>query len=84
MKNTITFLCLLFSISAIKAQNRTTIAFLPISYDEASINSNEARIVQETIVNGFVSSKYVFKTPCNKLLHVGENCEWCIYFILIP
>ncbi|REE27684.1 CsgG/HfaB family protein [Winogradskyella pacifica] len=73
MKNTITFLCLLFSISAIKAQNRTTIAFLPISYDEASINSNEARIVQETIVNGFVSSKRFTVVDREKLEEIEKE-----------
>ncbi|EPR73320.1 hypothetical protein ADIWIN_1751 [Winogradskyella psychrotolerans RS-3] len=73
MKNTITFLCLLFSILAIKAQNRTTIAFLPMSYDEASISSNEARIVQETVINGFVSSKRFTVVDREKLEEIEKE-----------
>ena len=73
MKNTITFLCLLFSFLAIKAQNRTTIAFLPMSYDESSISSNEARLIQETVINGFVSSKRFTVVDRQKLEEIEKE-----------
>jgi len=73
MKNTITFLCLLFAALATKAQNKTTIAFLPMSYDEQSISSNEAKIIQETVINGFVSSKRFTVVDREKLEEIEKE-----------
>lgn len=57
MKTRFTFLCLLFTSLIVFAQERTTIAFLPMSYDESSISKHEAKMIHETVINGFVSSK---------------------------
>lgn len=57
MKLNITIFCLFFTITMSYAQERTTLAFLPISYDETAVSSHQARLVQEAIVNGFVASK---------------------------
>lgn len=56
MKTRITIFCLLVSAFVVKAQTKTTVAFLPISYDEGIYSSNEARSIQETVINAFVSS----------------------------
>ena len=53
----ITLLCLMISVAVVTAQDKTSLAFLPISFDEATISSSESRIIQEAIVNAFVSSK---------------------------
>ena len=50
-------LLMLISVSLAKAQTKTTVAFLPVSYDEELVNKNEARNIQEAIINSFVSSK---------------------------
>lgn len=57
MKLNITIICLFFTITMSYAQERTTLAFLPISYDETTVTAHQARLVQEAVVNGFVSSK---------------------------
>lgn len=56
MKTSITLFCLMISAFVAKAQDKTTVAFLPISYDEEIYSSNDARTIQETVINAFVSS----------------------------
>lgn len=57
MKNRITLLFFLTSVFLLQAQTKTTVAFLTMSYDEETIGKTEARMVQETVTNAFVSSK---------------------------
>src|SRR5690606_26636595 len=57
MKNRITLLFFLTSVFLLQAQTKTTVAFLTMSYDEETIGRAEARMVQETVTNAFVSSK---------------------------
>lgn len=57
MNYKITIICLIFSITLSTAQERTTLAFLPITYDETIISRHESRLVQEAVVNAFVASR---------------------------
>lgn len=57
MKNRITLLFFLTSVLLLQAQTKTTVAFLAMTYDEETIGKTEARMVQETVTNAFVSSK---------------------------
>lgn len=57
MMKKITLLFLVISVFTVKAQNKTTVAFLPMSYNEETLSKNEAKIIQETVINAFVSSK---------------------------
>ncbi|WP_316815435.1 CsgG/HfaB family protein [Pedobacter nyackensis] len=46
----------LFSLH-LKAQEKISVAFIPMSYDEETVSKMEVKIIQETIINSFVSSK---------------------------
>lgn len=50
-------LFLFISTASINAQERIGIAFIPISYDENTISSGEAKLIQESVLNYFVSDK---------------------------
>ncbi len=57
MLKKITLLCLVLSVFTVKGQNKTTVAFLPMAYDEEVISKKESRTINETVVNAFVASK---------------------------
>lgn len=67
MKHTFTFLLMILFTVVGKAQTKTTIAFLPMSYDEESISGNDAKVIQETVMNAFVASKRFIVVDRNKL-----------------
>lgn len=67
MKHTITLLLMILFAAVGKAQTKTTIAFLPMSYDEESISGSEAKVVQETVMNAFVASRRFTVVDRNKL-----------------
>lgn len=48
---------LLLCSFCIQAQEKITVAFIPMSYDEDMVSKMEAKIIQETIINGFVAAK---------------------------
>lgn len=57
MKNIITLFSMMLFLAVGKAQTKTTVAFIPMSFDEESISKSDAKVVQETVINGFVNSK---------------------------
>lgn len=57
MKNIYTLLFMILFLAVAQAQTKTTIAFLPMSFDEESIGGGEAKVVQETVMNAFVASR---------------------------
>ena len=57
MKNIITLFSMMLFLAVGKAQTKTTVAFIPMSFDEESISKSDAKVVQETVMNGFVNSK---------------------------
>ncbi|WP_316749653.1 CsgG/HfaB family protein [Pedobacter gandavensis] len=52
------YLAFLFFCSfCLKAQEKISVAFIPMSFDEEAVSKMEVKIIQETIINSFVSSK---------------------------
>lgn len=41
----------------LKAQEKISVAFIPMSFDEETVSKMEVKIIQETIINSFVASK---------------------------
>lgn len=62
---------LITSITAM-AQDKIGIAFIPISYDEASVSSSDARMIQESVINSFVTAKK-FSVVDREKLQALEN-----------
>lgn len=57
IKKTIYLAALLLCSLCMRAQEKITVAFIPMSYDEDMVSKMEAKIIQETIINGFVAAK---------------------------
>lgn len=57
MKTRITLLFSLLTCASMFAQNRIGIAFIPITYDEASVSSSDAKMIQESVINSFITAK---------------------------
>lgn len=56
-KKTLIFLSLLSLGIQSQAQKKINVAFIPMTFNESSINEVEARTIQEAVVNSFVSTK---------------------------
>ncbi|NGY38417.1 hypothetical protein FQU23_012955 [Flavobacterium sp. XN-5] len=65
-------LALLFSGWVLQAQDRIGIAFIPISYDQNTILSTDAKLVQESVVSSFVAAKKFAVVDREKLVEL-EN-----------
>lgn len=57
MKLKAIFYFLTLLIYSVQAQDKISIGFIPITYDEYKVESNRAKIIQETIMNAFVATK---------------------------
>lgn len=57
MKTRLFLLVSLLTCLSGNAQDRIGIAFIPITYDEASVSSSDAKMIQESVINSFVTAK---------------------------
>ena len=62
MNKKLSLLVLFFFSVLLQAQERIGIAFIPITYDQATISASEARLVHEYVLNSFVAA-FKFKFP---------------------
>lgn len=72
MKTRITLLFSLLTCASMFAQDRIGIAFIPITYDEASVSSSDAKMIQESVINSFVTAKK-FSVVDREKLQALEN-----------
>ncbi|WP_164122811.1 CsgG/HfaB family protein [Sphingobacterium sp. xlx-130] len=56
-KQSLCFLSLMWAGIQLQAQEKINVAFIPITYDETSVSPAHSKIIQEGIVNSFVSTK---------------------------
>ena len=72
MNKKLSLLVLFFSGVLLQAQDRIGIAFIPISYDQTTISTSDARLVQEYVLNSFVAAKKFSVVDREKLVEL-EN-----------
>lgn len=71
MNRVLIVLCSLFTSLAMA--QKITVAFIPMSYDEERISRNDAKIIQETVLNAFVSSKRFSVVEREKLEEIAKE-----------
>ncbi|WP_121965546.1 CsgG/HfaB family protein [Myroides sp. N17-2] len=70
MKTTVTLLFLILTCIQTQAQNKISVAFIPITYDSETISTSNARIIQESILNSFVEAKKFTVVDRDKLAEI--------------
>lgn len=72
MNKKLSLLVLFFFSVLLQAQERIGIAFIPITYDQATISASEARLVHEYVLNSFVAARKFVVVDREKLVEL-EN-----------
>jgi hypothetical protein len=73
MKKKLLVLLLSFTSYNLVAQDRISVAIIPITFDQERVSASDARIIQETVLNTFVASKRFTVVDREKLQEIEKE-----------